>query len=152
MAPEAIKNGFGNLQDARHYDNLYHAGRSRAIGDWLLGMNATRLYTLKFGGYKQVLSIGRVQTPTLAMLVDRHKTIENFVPEPFWELQTRYREVVFNCELGRFLKKEEGEKILQQVDGQPFTILSFNKNARCGFAVMPVTGRFSNNGQLYTCK
>ncbi|MEL7341006.1 MAG: DNA topoisomerase, partial [Bacteroidota bacterium] len=87
LTTEAIKDGFQQLQDARHFDNLYYAGFSRAIGDWLLGMNATRLYTLKYGGYKQVLSVGRVQTPTLAMLVRRHYEIVNFKPEPFWELQ-----------------------------------------------------------------
>jgi DNA topoisomerase-3 len=106
---------------------LYYAGSSRAIGDWILGMNATRLYTLKYGGFKQVLSIGRVQTPTLAMLVERHKEIENFVPEPFWELQTLYREVLFNCEKGRFLKKEDGEDLLKQVQGKLFVIVSFEK-------------------------
>ena len=98
MTSEAIKDGFQNLRDANQFDNLYFAGFSRAIGDWILGMNATRLYTLKYGGYKQVLSVGRVQTPTLAMLVQRHHEIANFKPEPFWELQTLYREVIFNCE------------------------------------------------------
>jgi DNA topoisomerase III len=127
LTPEAIRQGFNHLKNASDFDNLYYAGSSRAIGDWLLGMNATRLYTLRFGGYKQVLSIGRVQTPTLAMLVERHKEIENFVPEPYWELQTVYREVVFNSEKGRFLKKEEGEVVLQQVQGHPFEILSFEK-------------------------
>ncbi|GJM32728.1 MAG: DNA topoisomerase III [Saprospiraceae bacterium] len=127
LTPEAIKDGFRNLMDAAQFDNLYHAGRSRAIGDWLLGMNATRLYTLKYGGYKQVLSIGRVQTPTLAILVERHKEIENFVPQTYWELQTLYREVIFNCEAGKFFKKEEGDTLLQQVDGKPFVIVSFTK-------------------------
>ncbi len=127
LTPEAIRDGFRQLKDASHFDNLYYAGRSRAIGDWILGMNATRLYTLKYGGYKQLLSIGRVQTPTLAMLVERHHEIENFVPEPFWELQTLYREVVFNCEKGRFYKKEEGETLLKQVEGEEFKILSFEK-------------------------
>lgn len=127
LTPEAIREGFQNLKDASHYDNLYYAGVSRAAGDWLLGMNATRLYTLKYGAYKQVLSIGRVQTPTLAMLVERHKEIENFVPKPFWELQTLYRNVLFNCEKGRFFKKEEGEALLKQVENQPFVILSFSK-------------------------
>ena len=117
--------GFKNLKNASDFDNLYYAGSSRAIGDWLLGMNATRLYTLKYGGYKQVLSIGRVQTPTLAMIVERYKEIENFVPEPYWELQTIYRDVVFNSEKGRLQKKEEGQKYLQQVEGHPFEILSF---------------------------
>ena len=127
LTPEAIKDGFQNLKDASQFDNLFHAGRSRAIGDWLLGMNATRLYTLKYGGYKQLLSIGRVQTPTLAMLVERHLEIENFVPKPFWELHTTYREVSFSCELGKFEKKEAGEGVLQQVEGKPFVILSFTK-------------------------
>jgi DNA topoisomerase-3 len=80
LTTEAIKEGFENLKPSANYDNLYYAGFSRAIGDWLLGMNATRLYTVKHGGYKQVLSIGRVQTPTLAMVVDRFKEIENFKP------------------------------------------------------------------------
>ncbi|PHN06003.1 type IA DNA topoisomerase [Flavilitoribacter nigricans] len=124
LTPEAIRDGFQQLKDAGEFDNLYHAGRSRAIGDWLLGMNATRLYTLKYGGYKQVLSVGRVQTPTLAMLVERHKEIENFVPTTYWELETLYRETVFQCEKGRFLKKEDGEALLKQVNGQVFTILS----------------------------
>ncbi len=127
LTPEAIREGFQKLQDASVFDNLYQAGRSRAIGDWLLGMNATRLYTLRYGGYKQVLSVGRVQTPTLAMLVERHKEIENFVPTPYWELETRYRETVFQCEKGRFLKKEDGEVLLKQVQGQTFTILSSKK-------------------------
>ncbi len=127
LTPEAIKDGFKNLKDASQYDNLYYAGFSRAIGDWLLGMNATRLYTLKYGGYKQVLSIGRVQTPTLALLVKRFKEIENFVPHPYWELQTFYREVNFNYTKGRFLKKEDGEKLLQRVEGKPFVITDFKK-------------------------
>ncbi|MDF1865670.1 MAG: DNA topoisomerase 3 [Saprospiraceae bacterium] len=127
LTPEAIRAGFRNLKDAKEFDNLYYAGMSRAIGDWILGMNATRLYTLKYGGFKQVLSIGRVQTPTLAMLVERHKEIENFVPHPFWELQTLYRDTAFNCVKGRFLKKEEGEIVFKQVNGQPFKILSFEK-------------------------
>ena len=128
LTPEAIRNGFQNLREAQHFDNLYYAGMSRAIGDWLLGMNATRLYTLKYsGGSRQVLSVGRVQTPTLAVIVERHKEIENFVPTPYWELQTLYRAVLFNCEKGRFLKKEEGEAFLKKVEGKPFVIVSFSK-------------------------
>ena len=127
LTSEAIKDGFNNLKNGANYDNLYYAGSSRAIGDWILGMNATRLYTLKYGGYNQVLSIGRVQTPTLAMLVERIKTIENFKPEPFWELHTLYRNVDFQYEKGRFLKKEEGTVLLNKVTGQPFTILSVEK-------------------------
>lgn len=127
LTAEAIREGFENLKGGDEFDKLYHAGFSRAIGDWLLGMNATRLYTLKFGGYKQVLSIGRVQTPTLAMLVQRHYEILNFVPKTYWELQTLYREVVFNCQKGKFDEKEKGEEILKQVEGQPFTIISSEK-------------------------
>ncbi|MGB0890888.1 MAG: DNA topoisomerase, partial [Flavobacteriaceae bacterium] len=127
LTEEAIKDGFNNLQDAEKYDNLYYAGYSRAIGDWLLGLNATRLYTVKFGGYKQVLSVGRVQTPTLAMLVNRYKEIENFKPQPYWELQTNYRNTLFNCEEGRFLKKEDGETLANKVKEDDFEIVSVTK-------------------------
>ncbi len=124
LTTEAIRAGFRSLKDASQFDRLYYAGSSRAIGDWVLGMNATRLYTLKYGGYKQVLSIGRVQTPTLAMVVKRYYEILRFKPEPFWELQTVYREATFNYVKGRFTKKEEGQAILKKVQGQPFTIIS----------------------------
>ncbi len=127
LTTEAIRDGFQKLQDARLYDRLYYAGSSRAIGDWLLGMNATRLYTLKYGGYKQVLSIGRVQTPTLAMMVKRHYEILRFKPEPFWELQTIYRKVAFNHSKGRFTKKEEGQALLEKVRGKDFVIVSSTK-------------------------
>lgn len=128
LTPEAIRDGFKNLRDAQHFDNLYYAGMSRAIGDWILGMNATRLYTLRFGGgSKQVLSVGRVQTPTLAVIVERHKEIETFVPTPYWELQTLYREVLFNYIKGRFLKKENGETLLKKITDKPFVIVSFTK-------------------------
>lgn len=127
LTTEAIKEGFKNLKPASDYDNLYYAGFSRAIGDWLLGMNATRLYTVKHGGYKQVLSVGRVQTPTLAMLVRRYKEILNFVPKPYWELQTLYRETLFNCEEGRFLKKEDGEVLAAKVKESDFEIVSVSK-------------------------
>ncbi|WP_196893521.1 type IA DNA topoisomerase [Aureivirga marina] len=127
LTPEAIKEGFQNLKDAEDYDNLYYAGMSRAIGDWLLGMNATRLYTLIYGRDKKVLSVGRVQTPTLAMLVERYKEIQNFVPKPYWELQTIYRETIFNCEEGKFEKKEEGEKFLEKVKDAPFEVTSVTK-------------------------
>lgn len=131
LTPEAIRDGFKNLKDASLYDNLYYAGSSRAIGDWLLGMNATRLYTLRYGGYKQVLSIGRVQTPTLAMLVQRYLEIENFKPEPYWELQTIYRAAAFGCTEGKFFKKEEGEKLFKQVEGKPFEVTEVKqKNGR----------------------
>ena len=127
LTTEAIKEGFDNLKPSANYDNLFYAGFSRAIGDWLLGMNATRLYTVKHGGYKQVLSIGRVQTPTLAMVVDRFKEIENFKPQPYWELQTLYRETLFSYEEGRFLKKEDGELLANKVKESEFEIVSVEK-------------------------
>ncbi|MBO0592960.1 DNA topoisomerase 3 [Cellulophaga sp. E16_2] len=127
LTTEAIKEGFKKLQPSAKYDNLYYAGFSRAIGDWLLGMNATRLYTVKHGGYKQMLSVGRVQTPTLAMIVNRYKEIESFKSEPYWELQTLYRDTLFNCEKGRFLKKEEGEAFAKQVKESDFEIVSITK-------------------------
>ncbi|KJD35736.1 DNA topoisomerase III [Tamlana sedimentorum] len=127
LTTEAIKEGFNKLKPAAYYDNLYYAGFSRAIGDWLLGMNATRLYTVKHGGYKQVLSVGRVQTPTLAMVVNRFKEIENFKPQPYWELQTTYRETLFSYEEGRFTKKEEGEALAAKVKESDFTIESITK-------------------------
>jgi DNA topoisomerase-3 len=127
LTTEAIRIGFKNLKPAEEFDNLYYAGSSRAIGDWLLGMNATRLYTLKYGGYKQVLSVGRVQTPTLAMLVNRHYEIENFIAKPYWELQTKYRETIFNNTSGRFFTKEDGEKLLNQVKGKDLVITDIEK-------------------------
>ena len=134
LTTEAIKEGFENLKPSSNYDNLYYAGFSRAIGDWLLGMNATRLYTVKHGGYKQVLSIGRVQTPTLAMVVDRFKEIENFKPQPYWELQTLYRETLFSYEEGRFLKKEDGEILANKVKESEFEIVSIEKKKGNEFA------------------
>lgn len=127
LTTEAIRAGFSKLKPANEFDNLYFAGSSRAIGDWLLGMNATRLYTLKYGGFKQVLSIGRVQTPTLAMLVLRHHEIENFRPNPYWELQTVYRETIFNHIDGKFFKKEDGEKLLNLVHGQDLFIMDIDE-------------------------
>ncbi|OBQ54639.1 DNA topoisomerase 3 [Tamlana sp. s12] len=127
LTTEAIKEGFESLKPASDYDNLYYAGFSRAIGDWLLGMNATRLYTVKHGGYKQVLSVGRVQTPTLAMVVNRFKEIENFKPQPYWELQTLYRDTLFSYEEGRFLKKEDGEALANKVKESDFEIDSITK-------------------------
>ncbi|GAB5527005.1 MAG: DNA topoisomerase 3 [Roseivirga sp.] len=127
LTTEAIKSGFDSLKPADDFDQLYYAGSSRAIGDWLLGMNATRLYTLKYGGFKQVLSIGRVQTPTLAMLVNRYHEIENFVPKPYWELQTTYRDTTFNSTEGKFFTKEDGEKLLNQVSNQDLHITGVEK-------------------------
>lgn len=127
LTTEAIREGFENLKDASEYDSLYYAGSSRAIGDWLLGMNATRLYTLKYAGPKQVLSIGRVQTPTLAMLVERYHEIENFKPQPYWELQTLYKTVLFNNEEGRFSKQEDGQEVLEKIQGKPLVVTAMAK-------------------------
>ncbi|MDC9724121.1 MAG: DNA topoisomerase 3 [Urechidicola sp.] len=127
LTTEAIKEGFQNLKPSADYDNLFYAGFSRAIGDWLLGMNATRLYTVKHGGYKQMLSVGRVQTPTLAMVVKRFLEIQNFQPQPYWELQTKYRDTLFNYGEGRFLKKEDGEKLADKVKESDFEITSITK-------------------------
>lgn len=134
LTTEAIKEGFENLKPAEDYDNLYYAGFSRAIGDWLLGINATRLYTVKHGGYKQVLSVGRVQTPTLAMLVARYKEIQNFKPQPYWELQTLYRDVLFSYEEGRFLDKAEGEKLAEKVKQDDFEIVDITKKKGTEYA------------------
>jgi DNA topoisomerase-3 len=127
LTEEAIREGFKNLKPAEDYDNLFYAGYSRAIGDWLLGLNATRLFTVKFGGYKQVLSVGRVQTPTLAMLVNRFQEIQNFKSQPYWELQTTYRDTLFNYEEGRFLKKEDGAVLASKVKESDFEIVSVTK-------------------------
>jgi DNA topoisomerase-3 len=127
LTTEAIREGFQNLKPASDYDNLYYAGFSRAIGDWLLGMNATRLYTVKHGGYKQMLSVGRVQTPTLAMVVNRFLAIQNFTPQPYWELQTTYRDILFSYEEGRFLKMEEGQLLANKVKESEFEIVSVTK-------------------------
>lgn len=122
LTEEAIREGFANLKDQSEYQPLYEAGLSRAIGDWLLGMNATRLYTLKYGQNRQVLSIGRVQTPTLALIVKRHQEISNFVPQPYWELKTEYRGTTFNVTEGRFESEEAGRKALEKITGQPFLV------------------------------
>ncbi len=127
MTDEAIREGFQNLKDQQDYQPLYMAGLSRAIGDWLLGMNATRLYTLKYGQNRQVLSIGRVQTPTLALIVNRQKEIDQFKPEPYWVLATVYRDTTFTATKGKFTSKEEGEKAFQTIEGKPFTVTKVEK-------------------------
>ena len=127
MTDEAIREGFASLKDQQDYQPLYLAGLSRAIGDWLLGMNATRLYTLKYGQNRQVLSIGRVQTPTLALIVNRQKEIENFKPEPYWVLATVYRDTTFTATKGKFTSKEEGEKAFETIEGKPFTVTKVEK-------------------------
>ena len=127
MTDEAIAEGFQNLKDQADYQPLYLAGLSRAIGDWILGMNATRLYTLKYGQNRQVLSIGRVQTPTLALIVNRQKEIENFKPEAYYVLSTTYRDTVFTATKGKFATKEEGQQYLEDITGKPFTVTDVQK-------------------------
>ena len=127
MTDEAIREGFQNLKDQQDYQPLYLAGLSRAIGDWLLGMNCTRLYTLRYGQNRQVLSIGRVQTPTLALIVNRQKEIDNFKPEPYWVLATVYRDTTFTATKGKFTSKEEGEEAFKTIEGKPFTVTSVEK-------------------------
>ena len=127
MTDEAIREGFQNLKDQADYQPLYMAGLSRAIGDWLLGMNATRLYTLRYGQNRQVLSIGRVQTPTLALIVNRQKEIDNFKPEPYWVLATVYRDTTFTATKGKFTSKEEGEQAFKTIEGKPFTVTKVEK-------------------------
>ncbi len=117
LTEEAIREGFEKLLPGEEFDKLYEAGSARAIGDWLLGMNATRLYTLKYGQNKQVLSIGRVQTPTLAIIVERQLEIENFKPEPYWEIKTTYRDAVFSATSGRFQSPEDAATVLQEITG-----------------------------------
>ena len=134
LTEDSIRDGFQHLKDQKDYDPLYMAGLSRSIGDWLLGMNATRLYTLKYrynstrsAGAKAVLSIGRVQTPTLAMIVNRQKEIDNFKPEPYWVLSTIYRDTLFTATKGKFHSKEEGEAAFEAIQGKPFEVTSVSK-------------------------
>lgn len=122
LTEDAIREGFKNLKDQSEFQSLYEAGLARAIGDWLLGMNATRLYTLKYGLNKQILSVGRVQTPTLALIVNRQKEIENFVPTQYWELKTVYRDITFNATKGKFDTLAEGEDFLKSIQGKEFTV------------------------------
>lgn len=127
MTDEAIREGFRSLKPQNDYQPLYLAGLSRAIGDWILGMNATRLYTLKYGQNRQVLSIGRVQTPTLALIVNRQKEIDNFEPEPYWVLATIYRDTTFTATKGKFTSKEEGEQAFATIEGKPFAVTDVQK-------------------------
>ena len=124
LTDESIRKGFDQLKDAKDFDNLYYAGLSRAIGDWILGMNATRLYTLKYSQSRDVLSVGRVQTPTLAMIVARHREIDNFVPENYWELKTKYRSVTFNSTRGKFKTEGEANDIVKIISELPFAVTS----------------------------
>lgn len=127
LTEEAIKEGFANLKEGDKFNNLYAAGSTRAIGDWLLGINATRLFTKKFGHQKQVLSIGRVQTPTLAMIVKRQLEIDNFKPEDYWELRTVYRDTEFNSVLGKIKKEEKAKYALEKITEEEFEITSFEQ-------------------------
>lgn len=122
LTDESIKEGFNSLKPQKDFDNLYYAGLSRAIGDWILGMNATRLYSLKYSSSGNVLSIGRVQTPTLALIVQRQQEIVNFVPDDYWELKTQYRNVTFNVVSGKYKKEEEAQDALAKIVGVPLTI------------------------------
>lgn len=122
LTEDAIREGFKNLKSQDEYRKLYEAGLSRAIGDWLLGMNSTRLYTIKFGQNRNVLSIGRVQTPTLALIVKRQEEIDYFKPEPYWELKTVYRNTLFSATKGRFSTAEEGTELLEKIKNVPFTV------------------------------
>lgn len=122
LTEEAIREGFQHLRPEADFQKLYEAGLSRAIGDWLLGINGTRLYTAKYGQGKNLLSIGRVQTPTLALIVNRQEEITNFKPEKYWELKTNYRNTTFSATKGKFMSVEEGEKFLDEVKSAPFTV------------------------------
>lgn len=122
LTDESIKEGFQSLKPQEQFDNLYYAGLSRAIGDWILGMNATRLYSLKYSAPGNVLSIGRVQTPTLALIVQRHHEIVNFVPEDFWELKTTYSDVIFNATSGRFMSQDDANKALATIKDSIFVV------------------------------
>ena len=129
LTDESIREGFQQLKDASDFDNLYFAGLSRAIGDWILGMNATRLYTLKYrGSYsRNVLSIGRVQTPTLALIVSRQREIENFVPEDYWEIKTKYRDTIFNSTKGKFKTEASASEIVESIKDFPLAVTSVSK-------------------------
>ncbi|MBR1880212.1 MAG: DNA topoisomerase 3 [Prevotella sp.] len=148
MTDEAIREGFATLKDQNQYQSLYMAGLSRAVGDWLLGINCTRLYTIKYGQNRQVLSIGRVQTPTLALIVNRQKEIDNFKPEPYWVLTTVYRDTTFTAVIKNdedeeegteedkekngqpkrgYTDKEKAEQIFASISGKPFTITQVEK-------------------------
>ena len=122
LTEESIRNGFRHLKDQTYFDSLYQAGLARAVGDWILGMNCSRLYTIKYGGHGQVLSIGRVQTPTLAMIVNRQNQIDMFRPEPYWVLKTKYRGATFTYMEGNFSVKEDGMSALRHIMGKQFAI------------------------------
>ncbi len=122
LTDESIRDGFKQLQPQQKFDNLYYAGLSRAIGDWILGMNATRLYSLKYSSPGNVLSVGRVQTPTLALIVSRHHEIANFVPQDSWELRTSYRDVIFTATGDRFADEAKADEAAARIASEPFTV------------------------------
>lgn len=124
LTTEAIKDGFKNLMESSAFDSLFEAGKCRAIGDWLYGINATRLFTLKHAKNKQVFSVGRVQTPTLALIVKRHFEIKNFVPKVYYELKTKYKNTLFTYEKGKFENKDEGANALEKIKSEPIVIQS----------------------------
>lgn len=127
LTDESIKEGFAHLRPQAEFDSLYHAGLSRAIGDWILGMNATRLYSLKYSSPGNVLSVGRVQTPTLALIVQRQREIENFKPEDFWEIKTTYRGAIFNSQTGRYGSEAKAQSIVDEIAALPLEITDVNK-------------------------
>lgn len=127
LTDESIRRGFADLRPSADYDNLYHAGLARAIGDWLLGMNATRLYSCRYSRPGAVLSVGRVQTPTLALIVARQREIDNFVPSDYWELKTVYRDTTFNSTKGKFDSEQDGQAIVDEIADLPLTITSATK-------------------------
>jgi len=144
LTEEAIKDGFQKLKDQSEYQHLYEAGMMRAIGDWLLGMNATRAYTIRYargtGKDRQVLSVGRVQTPTLALVVKRQAEIENFVPRTYWELKTKYRDTLFNAQIPveedeyAITSAEQGEALVESIKDLPLTITSVEKKKGTEYA------------------
>lgn len=134
LTPEAIKEGFAKLKPAQSYQLLYEAGMMRAIGDWVLGMNATRAYTLRYGKNRQVLSIGRVQTPTLALIVKRHHEISHFVPEKYWELKTLYRDTTFSATKGKFSKEEDARELLDKISQELFHVTKVEKKKGTEYA------------------
>ena len=127
LTEEAIKAGFSKLKDSKDFDNLFAAGNSRAVGDWMLGINGTRLYTKKYGKDKLVLSVGRVQTPTLAMIVNRQKEINAFNSEEYWELKTTYRDTEFLCQIDRLKSVDKAQKGLEYLLNKPFEVTSFEQ-------------------------
>ena len=129
LTDESIREGFNSLKPQKDFENLYHAGLSRAIGDWILGMNATRLYTVKYANGRNVLSIGRVQTPTLALIVSRQREIEQFVPEDYWEIKTLYRNTTFNSAKGRYKVEAEASEAIANIKDYPLTITDISKKA-----------------------